>query len=72
MPLSVSEMNKIESPMNPNSDEDCAELEYHALMGVQGGDEPHLHARSFERTVSAPISRVRKVMVRHKAESAVI
>jgi hypothetical protein len=32
------------------------ELEYHALMGVQGGDEP-THVRAFDRDVFGPPTR---------------
>lgn len=67
-----SEEQTLNTSVNLTASEICADLEYHALMGVKGGDEPTIHDRSFERNASPPISRVRKVMVRHTAETALI
>ncbi|MBX6312355.1 MAG: hypothetical protein IRY99_05460 [Isosphaeraceae bacterium] len=52
----------------PPLDERYIDLEYHALMGVPGGDEP-AHVRSFDRDVAdLEAERLRHLRLRLRSE----
>ena len=52
----ISDSDALRQNASPEAEEALVELEYHALMGVQGGDVP-THVRAFDRDVFGPLAR---------------
>jgi hypothetical protein len=57
MPTAFADIEQKPLSATSSSDEEArVELEYHALMGVLGGDVP-THVRAFDRDVFGPLTR---------------